>query len=117
MAATFWVSYVLQTLSGIAADGGDCGSAFAFIADVNPEVLASEDFEDESGRARATGNALAVAKFCTESVPQSIFALLLARDLSGGPAQTVTYASVGLSLAIGLSGSKTTQTLLPGFLK
>ena len=68
-----------------------------------PEFLATGPDPDE--HLRAFGNAIAVAKFCTESVTQSLFALLLARDLSG-PAQTVTYTSVGLSLAISPSGSR-----------
>ena len=106
MAITFWASYLLQLVAGAAARGGGCGekvgAAFMFVVGINPEVLAAEGADQDF---RAFGNALAVAKFCTESVPQSLFAVLLARDLSGA-AQTVTYASVGLSLAIGLSGSR-----------
>ena len=107
MAITFWASYLLQLVAGVAASGGGCEDmapvAFNFVVGINPEVLATAPESNEG--ARAAGNALAVAKFCTESVPQSLFAVLLARDLSGA-AQTVTYASVGLSLAIGLSGSR-----------
>ena len=104
MAITFWASYLLQML---AAGGGDWGdklwAVFMFVVGVNPEVLATDPDLHES--VRAGGNAIAVAKFCMESVPQSLFAMLLARDLSGS-AQTFTYASVGLSLAIGLSESR-----------
>jgi hypothetical protein len=98
MAITFWGSYLLQLLVGVRTMG--LLGAFFFVVGMNPEALAKNTFED----GRSFGNAIAVTKFFTENVPQSILAVLLARELVGS-AQVLTYASVCLSMAIGLSRS------------
>jgi hypothetical protein len=100
MAMTFWGSYLLQLLVGVRAAG--LVGAFAFVVGFNPEALAKDDGIEEN---RSFGNGIAVTKFFTENVPQSILAVLLARELVGS-AQVLTYASVCLSMAIGLGRSR-----------
>jgi len=99
MAITFWGSYLLQLLVAVRTAGQK--GAFFFVVGLNPEAAAKDSGEED----QAFGNAIAVTKFFTENVPQSILAVLLARELVGS-AQVLTYASVCLSMAIGLSRSR-----------